>query len=173
MIYNSMNFDCVFRSAAPSDYEALRRFIEVGWIELYSPHIPKSSVERFIRQDGAGQHLHHCMATFELALIGGSIVGSINRCDDCITALFVEKRYRGNGIGSFLFHNAEVAGGTYLEVPVFNARAISFYERRGWSRLRTSDEDAFGTRVRSLTMRNAQLRMPLNGKGAGWIDDYP
>ncbi|MDX0488361.1 GNAT family N-acetyltransferase [Sinorhizobium medicae] len=155
MIYNSMNFDCVFRSAAPSDYEALRRFIEVGWIELYSPHIPKSSVERFIRQDGAGQHLHHCMATFELALVNGSIVGSINRCDGSITALFVEKRYRRNGIGSCLLHNAEIAGGRYLEVPAFNACAISFYERRGWSRLCSSEEDAFGTRLRSITMCKA------------------
>ncbi|MCZ4090610.1 GNAT family N-acetyltransferase [Sinorhizobium psoraleae] len=152
MIYDSMDFDCVFRSAAPSDYEQLRRFLEAGWIELYTARISKRSVERFIREDGAGQHLDLHMATFELAVIDGSIVGSVNRCDDCITALFVEKRYRGNGIGSCLLHNAEIAGGRYLDVPMFNARAISFYERRGWSKLCASEEDAFGTRVGSFTM---------------------
>ncbi|MDW9738321.1 GNAT family N-acetyltransferase [Sinorhizobium meliloti] len=152
MIYDSVDFDCAFRSAAPSDYDELRRFIETGWLELYTPHISKRSVERFVCEDGAGRHLGLYMATFKLALIGGSIVGSINQYDDCITALFVEKKFRGNGIGSCLLQNAEIAGGRYLEVPMFNARAISFYERRAWLRLRTSEEDAFGTTVHSLVM---------------------
>lgn len=152
MIYNSMNFDCVFRSAALSDYDELRRFLEASWIELYAPHVSTRSVERFVREDGAGQHLNLHMETFELALVGASIVGSIGVTDGCITAFFIEKRSRHNGIGSCLFHNAELAGGWHLEVPIFNARAISFYERRGWSRLSTSEEDAFGTRIGSFTM---------------------
>ncbi|MDX0953906.1 GNAT family N-acetyltransferase [Sinorhizobium medicae] len=152
MVYDSMDFDCVFRSAAPSDYEDLRRFIETGWIELYSPHVSKRSVERFVREDGAGQHLRLYLSTFELAVIQGSIVGSISQCNDCITGLFVEKRYRRCGIGSCLLNNAELAGGLFLEVPSFNEPAISFYERRRWSRLCVSEEDAFGTKIASFTM---------------------
>ncbi|MDX0658345.1 GNAT family N-acetyltransferase [Sinorhizobium medicae] len=152
MVYDSMDFDCVFRSAAPSDYEELRRFIETGWIELYSPHVSARSVERFVREDGAGQHLDLYLETFELALVDGSIVGSISLCDDCITALFVEKRYRGNGIGSCLLHNAEISSGHYLEVAAFNTHAISFYERRGWLRRCTFNEDAFGTNILSVFM---------------------
>lgn len=161
MVYVSMDFDCVFRSAVSSDYDDLRQFLEAGWVELYSPHVSKSSVQRFVCEGGAGQHLDLYTRTFELAFVDGSIVGSINRFEDCITALFVAKRYRGYGIGSCLLHNAEVAGGRYLEVPVFNAHAISFYERRGWSRLHLSEEDAFGTRISSFTMGKAQTQKTL------------
>ncbi|MDW9354133.1 GNAT family N-acetyltransferase [Sinorhizobium meliloti] len=152
MIYDSMGFDCVFRPAEPSDYDELRRFLEARWIELYSPHVLKRSVERFVREDGAGQHLHLYMGSFELALVDDCIVGSTNRCDDCITAFFVAKRYRVNGIGSCLLHNAESSGGSYLEVAAFNTRAISFYQARGWSRAGTFNEDVFGTGISSLSM---------------------
>ncbi|WP_457811342.1 GNAT family N-acetyltransferase [Sinorhizobium meliloti] len=152
MIYDPMNFDCVFRSATPSDFEELRRFVEASWIELYSPHVPKRSVERFLAADGSGHHVCFHLQTFEVGVINDRIIASINCCDDFITALFVERQFRGNGIGSCLLSNAEIDGGRYLDIPAFNMPALSFYERRGWSRLCESEEDAFGTRVRSITM---------------------
>lgn len=152
MTYDSMDFDCVFRSAKASDYDELRQFIETAWMELYSPHVSKRSVERFQSEDGAGQHLRLYLATFEVAVVGGSIVGSVNTSGHCITALFVRERYRYNGIGSSLLHNAEICGGRYLEVPTFNAPAVSFYERRGWVRGYTTEEESFGTTIGSLVM---------------------
>nr|MDX0162466.1 GNAT family N-acetyltransferase [Sinorhizobium meliloti] len=152
MIYNCIDLDCVFRSATPSDFEELRRFVEAGWIELYSPHVPKRSVERFLAEDGSGRHVCLHLKTFEVGVINGKIIASINCCDDFITAFFVEGQFRGNGIGSCLLSNAEIDGGRYLDIPAFNTSALSFYERRGWSRLCEAEEDAFGTRVRSITM---------------------
>lgn len=140
MTHEPMDFDCTFRSAAPSGYDELRRFIEFEWIALYAPHVSKRSLERFQREDGAGQHVRLYLETFEVAVVDGAIVGSINRSGDCITALFVDERYRCNGIGSCLLHNAVVSGGRYLEVPEFNTSAVSFYERRGWLRLFTPPE---------------------------------
>ncbi|MDE4555501.1 N-acetyltransferase [Sinorhizobium meliloti] len=153
-----MNFDCVFRSAAPTDYDQLRRFLEAEWIELHSSHVSRRSVQRFSQEDGAGRHLDFFMANFEVAVVDGAIVACINLAGEFISALFVDKRYRRNGIGSCLLHNAEISGGRYLVVAAFNRRAISFYEKRGWTTTCKFDEDEFGTRVPSLAMIKGKTR---------------
>ncbi|WP_080955544.1 GNAT family N-acetyltransferase [Neorhizobium galegae] len=69
-----------------------------------------------------------------------------------ITGLYVDRRYRGNLIGTSLLHNARLDGGHLLDVSANNRRAIAFYERRGWQRVSTFDEDVFGTRMKAFTL---------------------
>ncbi|WP_052316165.1 GNAT family N-acetyltransferase [Sinorhizobium fredii] len=96
--------------------------------------------------------LNRFISIMEVAVVNGCIVGVINRSNEFITALFVARSFRRFGIGSCLLHNAEMAGGRYLEVAAFNHRAISFYEARGWQRYQEFEEDVFGTRLKSFAM---------------------
>jgi ribosomal protein S18 acetylase RimI-like enzyme len=48
--------------------------------------------------------------------------------------------------------HAEANGGRTLEVRAFNTRAIRFYERRGWRRVRSYVGDEFGTMLETIEM---------------------
>ena len=147
------DFDCIFRPANPSDFEALHDLLTTCWSEGYSPHVAGISVARFIAEDGAGEHLRLFLPNMEVAVVNGSIVGVINQYEQYITALTVAKRFRNCLIGSSLLHNAQNRGGRRLEVADFNKEAIRFYERRGWKRDRSFDDDVFGTKIWTITMK--------------------
>lgn len=146
------DFDCTFRSADPSDYSQLHRLIRKCWVELYSPHVPKASVRRFLDGDAIGKHLEAFLPFSEVAVVDSTVVGVIGLFEGSITSLFVAKRFRGFRIGSCLLHNAELAGGRALEVAAFNRRAIAFYEGRRWTKVGECFEDVGGARVEAFRM---------------------
>lgn len=146
------DFDCTFRSADSSDYDALHHLILSCWIETYSPFVTAETMQGFILQDEVGQHLDLFLSTMEVADVNGRVIGVINNSQGFITTLFVARNLRRNRIGSCLLYNAEIAGGSYLEVAEFNYRAISFYEANGWLKVRAFEECVFGTKLRSIAM---------------------
>lgn len=89
----------------------------------------------------------------EVAVVGDEIVGVIAVADGGVFSLFVAERFRGNRIGSCLLHNAVLSGGRWLEVPVFNVRAMAFYEASGWRRAGESFEEVGGVRVATFLMQ--------------------
>lgn len=147
------DFDCTFRSAERMDYDALHTLLQTGWLEIYRPYISEESARRFVSEDAVGDHLREFLATMEVAVIGGKIVGVVNCFNGFVTALFVAPRFRRNGIGSALMHNAELRGGYHLEASAFNTDCISFYEHRGWRRKVTMSEDWFGTRLPAIAFQ--------------------
>lgn len=146
------DFDCNFRRALPTDRDQLHRLIERCWLEVYSPHLPRASIECFLADDPIGTHLDVFLPFSEVAVIGDEIVGVVAVADGGVFSLFVAKRFRGNRIGSCLLHNAVLSGGRWLEVPVFNVRAMAFYEASGWRRTGESFEDVGGVRVATVLM---------------------
>ena len=81
-----------------------------------------------------------------MAVAGSVIVGLIHfvQHEDVIdgapnafiTALYVQERYRGKGLGDALLHKAimesALRGATFVETSTLHARAKSFYERHGF-----------------------------------------
>lgn len=147
------DFDCNFRRAIPADRDQLHRLIERCWLEVYSPHLPRAAIERFLADDPIGVHLDVFLPFSEVAVVDDEIVGVVAVADGGVFSLFVAKRFRGSRIGSCLLHNAVLAGGRWLEVPVFNVRAMAFYEASGWTRAGKSFEDVGGTRVATVLMQ--------------------
>jgi GNAT superfamily N-acetyltransferase len=147
------DFDCNFRPALPSDRDQLHRLIERCWLEVYSPHLPRAAIKRFLADDPIGTHLDVFLPLSEVAVVGNEIVGVVAVADGGVFSLFVEERLRGNRIGSCLLHNAVLAGGRWLEVPGFNVRAMAFYEASGWRRVGESFEDVGGVQVATVLMQ--------------------
>ncbi|ANL70420.1 N-acetyltransferase family protein [Rhizobium phaseoli] len=147
-----LNFDCIFRPAAASDYEDLHRLLSSCWMETYGRQVSRKIARRFIDEDCVGDHLRQFLNSMQVADIDGQVVGVINQTDDCITALNVAKEFRRNRIGFSLLHNAYMAGGSLLSVGAFNASAISFYEHCGWRKFGMSFEDFFGIKLAAFLM---------------------
>lgn len=147
------DFDCNFRQALPTDRDQLHLLIERCWLEVYSPHLPRAAIERFLADDPIGVHLDVFLPFSEVAVVDDEIVGVVAVADGGVFSLFVEERFRSNRIGSCLLHNAVLSGGRWLEVPVFNVRAMEFYETSGWRRAGESVEDVGGARVSTRVFR--------------------
>jgi ribosomal protein S18 acetylase RimI-like enzyme len=147
------DFDCDFRRALPTDHSELHRLISKCWRELYSPYVSKEAIDRFLANDPVGLHLDMLLPWTDVAVIGNKIVGVVTVADEWVLSLFVAKRFRGNGIGKCLLHNALIAGGRRLEVAAFNVRAIAFYERRGFQKVGQTFEDIGGTSVQTFRLR--------------------
>ncbi|WP_421590747.1 GNAT family N-acetyltransferase [Shinella sp. M27] len=160
------DFDCNFRQALPTDRDQLHWLIERCWLEVYSPYLPPAAIERFLAEDPIGTHLDVFLPFSEVAVVGNVIVGVVAAADGWVFSLFVAERLRGNRIGSCLLHNAVLSGGRWLEFPVFNLRAMSFYEASGWRRLGESFEDVGGTRVATFLMQ-VGARCELRDLGYG------
>jgi ribosomal protein S18 acetylase RimI-like enzyme len=150
---SDLDFDCDFRRAVPTDHDELHRLISKCWRELYSPHVSKDAIDRFLADDPVGLHLDMLLPWTEVAVIGNKIVGVVTVADDWVLSLFVAKRFRGNGIGTCLLHNAVIAGGRRLEVAAFNAQAIAFYERRGFQTVGEAFEEIGGTSAPAFRLR--------------------
>lgn len=146
------DFDCNFRQALPSDRDQLHRLIEKCWLEVYSPHLPRASIESFFADDPIGTHLDVFLPFSDVAVVGNEIVGVVAVTEEWVLSLFVEERFRGNRIGTCLLHNAVLAGGRRLDVAKFNARAIAFYKSWGWRKVGESFEDVGGGRVETIMM---------------------
>lgn len=147
------DFDCSFRQALPTDRDQLHRLIEQCWLEVYSPHLPCASIARFLADDPIGTHLDMFLPFSDVAVVGNEIVGVVAVAEEWVWSLFVDKRFRGNRIGSCLLHNAVLSGGRRLEVAAFNSLAIAFYEASGWGRSGGSFEDVGETQVATVVMQ--------------------
>lgn len=77
-----------------------------------------------------------------VAVSAGDVLGWLLTQDCWIEDLWIASRFRGQGVGSALLQHGEkeiAARGiatAHLSVIASNARAIAFYERRDWRRLR-------------------------------------
>ncbi|TAY81988.1 GNAT family N-acetyltransferase [Rhizobium ruizarguesonis] len=147
-----LNFDCIFRPAAESDYDNLHHLLYSCWMETYGRQVSAKIVRRFTNEDCVGEHLRLFLNSMHAADVGGRVVGVINQTDGCITALNVAKEFRRIRIGFSLLHNAYMAGGRRLSVGAFNVSAIRFYECCGWRKSGRFFEDVCGVKIPALLM---------------------
>lgn len=150
------DFDCHFRTASLGDLTRLRDLASRCWAEIYERQVRPESIRRFQNEDGAGDYVREFLPSIQVATVSGEVVGMISQIHGYITGLYVDCRYRGNLIGTSLLHNARLDGGHLLDVSAGNRRAIAFYQRRGWKKLRAFEEDVFGTRVKGFTLVRAR-----------------
>jgi ribosomal protein S18 acetylase RimI-like enzyme len=122
-------------------------------MEIYERQVAAESVRLFQSEDGAGDYVREFLPSTRVATVSGRVIGMIGLAHGYITGLYVDGRYRGNLIGTSLLHNARLDGGRLLDVSAGNRRAIAFYQRRGWKKLRAFEEDVFGTRVKAFTLQ--------------------
>jgi ribosomal protein S18 acetylase RimI-like enzyme len=146
------DFDCHFRPAVTADFARLHDLASRCWIEIYERHVRAESVRRFWDEDGAGEYVREFLPSIQVAAVGGEVIGMISVASGCIAGLYVNRRYRGNLIGTSLLHNAALDGGKWIEVSANNLRAIVLYERRGWRRVSLFREDVFGTSLPAIVM---------------------
>ncbi|MCQ1776953.1 GNAT family N-acetyltransferase [Neorhizobium galegae] len=125
-------------------------------MEIYEGQVRQESIHRFRKEDGAGAYVREFLPSIQVATVNREVIGMISLTHGYITGLYVDGRYRGNLIGTSLLHNARLDGGHLLDVSAANRRAIAFYERRGWKKLRAFEEDVFGTRVKAFTLVRAR-----------------
>jgi ribosomal protein S18 acetylase RimI-like enzyme len=147
-----LNFDCIFRPANGSDYDALHQLLSSCWMETYGRQVSRKIARRFADEDCVGEHVRLFLNGMQVVDVDGQVVGAINQTDGCITALNVAVEFRRNRIGFSLLHNAYMAGGRRLSVAVFNVPAICFYERCGWRKAGGFFEDVYGAKVAAFLM---------------------
>ena len=147
------DFDCHFRPALTADFTRLRDLAYRCWIEIFERQVRLESIRRFQKEDGAGEYVREFLQSIRVGTISGEVIGMISLTRGYITGLYVDRRYRGNLIATSLLHNAVLDGGYLLDVSAANRRAITFYERRGWTKVSAFEEDVFGTRVKAFTLQ--------------------
>jgi GNAT superfamily N-acetyltransferase len=138
------------RSAGPADAPALARAhldtVLVAYAGIFPPHAPAPTIET-LSTEWKSAFADPSFRAF-MAEAGGQTVGTVAvRTDPDMTSvgqlrrLHVRPERWGTGIGSVLYEAAlgAVAAMGYTEAGLWvleaNARARSFYERRGWTLL--------------------------------------
>jgi GNAT superfamily N-acetyltransferase len=140
------------RNAEPRDRASLHDLLTRSWLENWAPHVSAASVERFRNEDPVAGYLSGYLSSMTVAEEGGRILGMMHLVGDRVAAVHVLADAQGRGVGAGLMEHAEGNGGRTLEVRAFNARAIRFYEKRGWRAVRHYEDDEFGTPLETIEM---------------------
>jgi len=125
------------RVATATDSDVVARIWEAGWRDGHLGKVPDALVairtpESF--RTRAAQRV----ADTTVAVVGDEVAGFVMVVADEVEQVYVDASHRGSGIADVLLDEAErqvAAGGhatAWLAVAPGNARARSFYEKRGW-----------------------------------------
>jgi ribosomal protein S18 acetylase RimI-like enzyme len=165
------------RNAKVSDAEAIFNIQKLTWLDTY-PNKKfkvylsdieerfKSRKERLIKIT-KGLDSKKSVCKDWVALHNNDIVGWANihkeKDRDYIDAIYVLPKYQGKGTGSLLFEKIfnfyKKSRELWLEVAVYNVRAIKFYEKFGFKKVKGSEskhEIIKGKYIPTIKMR--QLR---------------
>jgi ribosomal protein S18 acetylase RimI-like enzyme len=140
------------RNAEAQDHASLHDLLTRSWLETWAPHVSAASVERFRSEDPVSGYLSGYLTAMTVVEKEGHVLGMVHVVGNSIAAIHGRADARGRGVGARLMDHAEANGGRTLEVRAFNTRAIRFYERRGWRRVRSYVGDEFGTMLETIEM---------------------
>jgi ribosomal protein S18 acetylase RimI-like enzyme len=125
------------RPANVTDSDVVARIWEAGWRDGHLGNVPDALVA--IRTpESFRTRAAERVADTTVALVGDEVAGFVMVVADEVEQAYVDAGHRGSGIANVLLDEAErqVAGGghatAWLAVAPGNARARSFYEKRGW-----------------------------------------
>jgi GNAT superfamily N-acetyltransferase len=130
------------RNPLPSEIEPLAQLWLAGWrdahLEIVPPELEKHrDIDNLRRRMGEG------LANVRVAGPEGDPLGFYMLKDDELSQFYVSSRARGTGVAATLMADAEAMLASrgletaWLACAVGNNRAARFYEKSGWSRVRT------------------------------------
>jgi GNAT superfamily N-acetyltransferase len=130
------------RNPLPSEIEPLAQLWLAGWrdahLEIVPPELEKHrDIDNLRRRMGEG------LANVRVAGPEGDPLGFYMLKDDELYQFYVPARARGTGVAATLMADAEAMLASrgletaWLACAVGNNRAARFYEKSGWSRVRT------------------------------------
>jgi GNAT superfamily N-acetyltransferase len=130
------------RNPLPSEIEPLAQLWLAGWrdahLEIVPPELEKHrDIDNLRRRMGEG------LANVRVAGPEGDPLGFYMLKDDELYQFYVSARARGTGVAATLMADAEAMLASrgletaWLACAVGNNRAARFYEKSGWSRVRT------------------------------------
>ena len=133
----SSNPNATLRKASEDDARAVADVWHLGWRDGHLAFVPQELVEARTEEsfrDRAAERI----SEMTVAVVEGVIAGFVLVADDEVEQVYVAPRHRGAGIADLLMSEAERQvrekgySKAWLAVVPGNARARSFYERRGW-----------------------------------------
>lgn len=130
----------VLRPARADDAERLAEVFHRGWHDGHRGHVPDGLTQRRT-PEAFRERVELRVATTDevtVAEVDGVLAGFVMVAGDEVEQVYVDRAFRGTGLAEQLLDEAErqvAAAGhrtAWLAVVVGNARARSFYARRGW-----------------------------------------
>jgi ribosomal protein S18 acetylase RimI-like enzyme len=127
-------------------------------LETYGPFVGRRAVEEFIASGQVERYFEKHWYQATVATSGGEILGVAVLVDAVLDLIWVRPESRSRGIGTALLKVVEreaalESDALELEVWDVNERAVSFYEREGFSVSATTEDRATG--LDKLVMRKA------------------
>ena len=130
----------VLRPARADDTEQLAEVFHRGWHDGHRGHVPDGLTRRRTLEAFRERVELRIAGTDEVTVaeVDGVVAGFVMVAGDEVEQVYVDRAFRGTGLAEVLLDEAErqVADAghrsAWLAVVVGNARARSFYARRGW-----------------------------------------
>jgi len=118
-------------------------------VETYEPFLGRMTVEEFIAAGSVERYFEERWQQATVATLHDEIVGVAVLLGALLDLIWVKPSMRSRGIGSTLMEGVEEQAAREsteltLEVWKVNRRAVDFYERRGFSVVRTLDDPVTG-----------------------------
>jgi ribosomal protein S18 acetylase RimI-like enzyme len=125
------------RRATAADVAAIARIWREGWPDGHEGHVPDALAAERTPASFGGRALERVSQTW-VAEDDGAVAGFVVIVDDEVEQIYVDRRWRGQGVAQRLLRHAEAVIGqgghrtAWLAVVAGNARARRFYARLGW-----------------------------------------
>lgn len=123
----------------------------------WAPEIPFYAVQAFAAHDPVPAVVEARWPIMWVAIVGESLAGRVDVEADRLENIEVDPAMWRQGIGPKLLAHGEslIARShsvAFLEVRSFNARAIRFYERHGWTEVRRYPGTECGAPIENIEM---------------------
>ena len=132
----------IIRNARETEIDSLARIWFDGWQDAHADILP-AELARLRTLDSFRERLHTAIDTVRVAGPDGTPLGFSMVKGDELYQLYVSPRARGPGAAAALVHDviaqfreAGIQTG-WLACAIGNDRAARFYEKTGWTRVRT------------------------------------
>ena len=125
------------RAASAGDADVVARIWEAGWRDGHLGNVPEALVAIRTPESFRTRAAERVDDT-TVAVVGGEVAGFVMVVADEVEQVYVNGAHRGSGIADVLLDEAERRvrenghERAWLAVAPGNARARSFYEKRGW-----------------------------------------
>lgn len=153
------------RGARPEEIERLRDICRATYFGTMAAIVPPAALKAFEEVDEARRFVEACWQDFDVAVVGGEVVGLLFVHENKIESLHIHPDHARKGLGAALLALGEqkIAGKfdhAELDVLVGNDKALAFYIAHGWEEV---------SRFEGLEAGDTPAPMILMRKGLGHI----
>lgn len=156
--------DVIIRPMEEKDIPSVQKIAKMSWADAYEGLIPPSIQDRFLKEAYSTEMLKKRLRETNLfiAVTGEEKVGFINFSPVMnngfteLGAIYILPTYQGKGIGTLLLNyglkTLENVRKVFLHVERNNKRAIRFYQKRGFVKVRKVDEFLYDHPLKTYQM---------------------